>query len=208
MITFKEYLSTLEAIATGIHTEGHSREGEFTSYFRDDYYKLLTDKISSKNYKIYYDGFKPENRTYYLTDANDKYLGHIEMYNSKIGDSHSEIDKGFYNLMFTSILSIGGVNEIFSDVSLSENAINAYDRLNKSSNLKIQVLTHEGYFDFSIDKLLEKSANRVSIKLKHYDIKEEVLSEYFRRKEDYLINNRNEYSLDMYLLGEDFNDNV
>ena len=153
------------------------------NFFKNDmkHCELIRDRIGSQHYKV----FKCLS-TYFLISEDNEYLGSIEFnITSKyhiIVSSNSLIDRGFYAIMFTTILS-NDVKEIVSDTSLSSNAIGSYDRLNKGhTSLKIQITDGVQYWGFDKMKLVSDNQLRVSIKEK--SSLNELFDEYYKRIDD------------------------
>lgn len=86
--------------------------------------------------------------------------------------------KGFYNIIFTTILGNTSIKEIISDNNMLVNALNSYDKLNSlNNNLNIKVIQNKEYFEFSVDKIKEINA-RVSIKGNNLN---EIFTEHYRK---------------------------
>lgn len=165
MNKFKTWLLNEMALNTGINMGGLSRESEFTSLEipTSEFSIQIINNYSSQHYNIYKYG-----STFYLASKDNNYLGYLEVSpfsstKGQIGASHSILKGGFYNLMFSAVLAYTEFNEIFSDTSLSSQAINSYENLNNKSHLKIRVYTSSGYTEFSKDILLNDVNNIVSI---------------------------------------------
>ncbi len=170
----------------------------------NQFIKLIKSNISSKHYSLYQEG----NTKFYVTDEYTNYLGHIffnkENGHLTIGDSFSKMKDGFYQFIFTTILALTNIKEIFSDNQLSTNAINAYERLNtnKHSGLILQILTFDGYKDFDRQLLTSHYSYRVSITA------DKILEFRFaafekRLKQDFFLEkfNNNNAEVDTYLFG-------
>jgi len=144
MKTFKGFINEMAYISGKHDNNSFSLKLDWDNHFKEKAH-LIIDKIP-KNYKIYsYMNY------YFLTDKNNEYLGYIQLkdvskiYNIKetfqIKTSNSSgIVKGFYNIMFTSILVRTNIKCILSDGNLSSNAVKSYERLNKESKLNILLL--------------------------------------------------------------------
>jgi len=181
MKTFDEYMNEM---ATHM---GHSPKGIFSKkeLFNDikNSLILIKDKLPGG-----YSVLKNES-DYYLT-KNDDYMGHIEYIRTgsviSINHSHSEIKRGFYELIFSSILSdrlgsIGSI-EILSDLSLSTQAIKSYENLNRSVSIfELAVKIGKTYHKYSTELLLSSRRAKVSIKSKHNIT--EVFDEYYKKLE-------------------------
>lgn len=182
-----------------------SREFEFIEQFNTSFMKLLKNGINSEHYNLYQYG----SGTFYLTDENNKYLGFIDGYVDDknryfISMSSSEIKGNFYNLMFTSILGYTNIKEILSDDSLSPKAAKAYENLLNKSQLKVQLvqlvqlLSHNNYEDFDINKLFSDKKYRASVTESiTSNIKESIKTSFtipviykLYTKRDVLFNNR------------------
>jgi hypothetical protein len=177
MEKFRDMIDEM-AMNRGSITHGaDSREKEWLNT-SDNHKDLIRDRIGSNHYKVYQVG-----STYFLTTENNEYLGYIEFDITRkyhiIRMSSSNIERGFYIIMFTTILS-SGVKEIVSDSMLSTNAIKSYEKINKSkSSISLKVTDGVNYWDFSREMLLNDDSYRVSVKEKH-DLNE-LFNEYYNR---------------------------
>lgn len=124
--------------------------------------KLVDSNLGSIRYKIY--KITGETTTYYLSSENDEYLGSIEIKKNRIKTSHSKIKRGFYHIMFVSILS-DGIDEIFSDHNLSTQVIKTYDSLDNNDSFCVRVFDGK-YHKFSREKILENPRSVVSVMAK------------------------------------------
>jgi hypothetical protein len=111
-----------------------------------------------------------EDDMFYLTNATLDYLGFIEVRKTdksdtfKIAYTNSNISGGFYKMMFDAIFG-SGVKELWSDVSLSSNALKSYQNMVKKGSFNIQVITRDGeYMKFTKKALTAEDFNRISIK--------------------------------------------
>lgn len=127
--------------------------------------KPILEKIGANHYKLYKEG-----ATFFLTDEKDNYLGNIELEKvnkyHQIRASHSKLPRGFYNIMFTSILSTEkstGIKEIISDFGVSPSAISSYEKLTVNGLLNIRILSHGNYLPFSKEEFLKDKNNVVSV---------------------------------------------
>jgi len=157
--------------------------------------KKLPNKMS-----IYKDSNK------YFLIQNKEYKGHIEFIKMggtiEISASHSEIKKGFYSIMFTSILSETNITEILSDTSLSTQAIKVYENLNrKLSTFELGIKIGPVYKPFDKELLLSNKHAKVSIKAKFNFA--EALDDYHRKlefSETYRIGDKNNNGIGEFLL--------
>ena len=166
---FKEFILQELAVDVGKQNDKqNSREFDWNKFYRDTDIPVLEQKdIGSNRYKLYrvYSSF-------FLTTENNDYLGILVLnINNRTGIitlSNSKLKTGFYNIMFTTILSLDIVDELLSDVKLSSNAIKAYLNLSINNMLSIKVLTIDGsYIDISRDNILNNNTNRFSVKEKY-----------------------------------------
>lgn len=98
----------------------------------------------------------------------------------QIKSSYSELKKGFYDIMFFSILT--DVHEILSDIDLTSDAIKAYENLNRRlSNFDLAVKLGKKYKKFTKEELLKNRNTKVSIKAKHNF--NEILEDFYERIE-------------------------
>jgi len=168
--------------------------------------KLLKDKIGSNKYKFY--KVPGVITSYFLTDENDNYLGRIqlEVINNKgyIKTSHGSI-KNFYKIMFTLLLT--EVKEIYSDVSLSTQAIKSYEKLSKNGLYKIKIKdTDNNIHDFDKDLLLQYPGNVVQITEKQEGFIEEHFKDYYKRISLNQVNGRPDTFKRMFLESDEYLD--
>lgn len=161
-MSFKKYNEM--AIEKGTYSKGTFKNNDW-DYYKDghmSFVELVKDRLGSARHKVY----KTKN-TYFLISEDDVYLGHIQFDRKgktiNIESSNSEINEGFYLIMFTVILS-DNVDEIISGKSLSTQAIKSYENLYKKLSIfNIRVKTCNNYIDFSKEGLLNDKNNVVSI---------------------------------------------
>jgi hypothetical protein len=172
MKTFKEFIDEM-AVNTG-----NSPKGAFSK--EQEFYKLNNLKVIKKNLPGDYTVLKGE--TDYFLSKNNEYKGHIEF--TKKGDvlsinhSHSEIKKGFYELMFSVILT--ECKEILSDISLSSQALKSYSNLNRNVSIfELAIKIGKSYKPYSEEDLLSSRRAKISIKAKH--IMSEVFEDYYNK---------------------------
>lgn len=168
---FLKYLNEM-AVNTGINGNSFNREVEWNTIKNSEFTDLLFDNFA--DYKIYTYG-----NTYYLTDENIKYLGHIEFEGNSIQSSFSKV-KGFYNIMFTAILT--QKDYILSGTRLSTQAIKAYTNLSKlpDKKYKISIITpKEIPYDEGV--LLEHPLYRVKISEKVVGYMKESIQYYYNK---------------------------
>lgn len=164
-MSFRKYLIEM-AYNNGI-TSDLSREYEWNNIKNTEFVLLINDKISSQHHKLFQYG----DSTFYLTTEENEYLGYIEMqYNNAVDayaitHSSTKLQRGFYNIMFTSILKLTDIKRILSDESLSVLAISSYTKLSTLPHIKMKIYDpYVGkYKEFSKEALLEKPKNRVLI---------------------------------------------
>jgi hypothetical protein len=178
MMGFKEYLEEMATETGKSKKDVFSKKEEFSLENKT----LVTTKVTTKlpnNMEVHKD-----KKNYYLVQKGE-YKGHIEYISKEpkviqITGSHSELKKGFYNIMFFSILT--DVYEILSDIDLSSQAIKAYENLNRRvSNFELAVKLNKDYLPFSKEELLKSRKARVSIKAKHNF--KEMLEDFHERIE-------------------------
>lgn len=108
--------------------------------------------------------------SYFITNDNNDYLGYLEVRDvssgiERIAYADSNMEGGFYKTMFSTIFKFGKVKELYSDISVSENAFKAYSNLVKKKLFNIQVVTDKGeYLPFNKKNLTADDYNRVSTK--------------------------------------------
>ena len=146
-------------------TNDYSYEGKWNHLVDKDLKntKLLA-KFDDKKMYLYDD-------IYFLTTDDDKYLGYIELRTDgkipRIVYSDSRLPGGFYDTMFTNMFKHTSLEEILSDISLSDNAIKSYQKLAKNPKYLIRVITKSGeYLDFNKKNLMDNDFNRVSISMR------------------------------------------
>lgn len=105
---------------------GNSMELDFKNDFKK--LKLILDKIDPFDNKVY-----QGNDVFYLTDADDNYLGHVEYtYLDKdkicINTTFSK-QKGFYELLFKLILIKTPIKMIFGGNEQSESALGSWKKV-------------------------------------------------------------------------------
>lgn len=200
MKKFSEYMNEM-AYISGIHdNKSFSLKDDWDNHFNGNS-KLIINKLPGK-LKIY-----SKLNFYFLVDKDDEYLGFLELKDvSKIYDmdslyqvkSSNQIGtvKGFYNIIFSTILAkVKKISKIISDNNLSTNALNSYDRLNKTSKLDInmfsQLTKEESTFN---KKELSRDPSLVVIINETQEIKE-TLKEYLYRIENQKVF-MNEYQND------------
>ena len=208
--TFKKYNEMARNTGYGSYN-AHSGKKDWEFELSKNNKELLKDKLGSERYKVYKVFSK-----YYLTSENDEYLGRLELTppNNKgvsvIETSHSNIKKGFYNIMFTAILGSKktGIKEILSDTALSNQAIKSYTKLSKLNNLKLSIYdTFSGKQEYDEKTLLDNENYRVSI-TENWNL-EKVFEDYYNRITN--GNRKREYfercsSLDNFLFSENWED--
>jgi hypothetical protein len=153
---------------------GLSNNAAWELYDKND--ALLITKIPGKDdYSLYKKG-----SVYYLSNEDKKYLGHIEISVSDhvghISSSSSDIKGGFYNLMFTTILSNTDIKEIRSDTDLSDNAIKSYINLSVNKRLDVKCFKSGEYSELTKENL-EKPGVVASVRLHN----EKEMKEHFAK---------------------------
>ena len=163
----------------------YSGENDWNNYYKNSSNKKpIKNKFGSDHLKLYL----VRNSNWYLTYEDDTYAGYIQLEHIKdkiykINQSNSNLKRGFYNVMFMTILSTDIVTEIISDDSLSEQAINSYARITVNGYLNVQVYdyTNNLYYPFSKELLLSNKFYRVSVTEKQKNTISEHFTEYYRR---------------------------
>ena len=190
MKSFKEFLNNTQILQEmGIISGDNDYNNYSKEYDWNKFYKgkevpiLLLKDIGSNHLRLYLVG----NSHFYLADGNNNYKGQLELViNNHIGtiqSSNSVLERGFYNIMFTSIFATGLVKEILSDINLSTQAIKSYDKLYINGYLDIQVYNTKNntYYPFSIDTFKSNTYNVISIREKQYNSIKEHFEEYYKR---------------------------
>lgn len=150
---------------------GKAEQGEYSA---EPQWKMVVKSKLKDTKKIAEIGdyviYLHEDDMFYLTNANLDYLGFIEVRKTdksdtlRIAYTNSNISGGFYKTMFDAIFG-SGVKELWSDVSLSSNAVKAYQNMVKKGSFNIQVISKDGeYMKFTKKALTADELNRVSIK--------------------------------------------
>lgn len=153
----------------------YSKESEWDNGIR--YSKKLEKIYDSPTQKIYRNG-KYE---FFLVDEDNDYLGQLtfnDEWTPRDGlqifttDANEGV-KGFYKIMFSQILKHTEINIIYSDGSLSDSAINSYDRLSQDSEFKLQIRDtyNGGVVDFDKDRIKQYPGQLVMVSLRGYDDK-------------------------------------
>lgn len=138
----------------------------------DEYATKVADIPGKDDLALYRKG-----RVFYLSNDSMSYLGHIEItVSGKVGmisSSSSNIKGGFYNIMFTTILTHTDIDEIRSDVDLSDNAVKSYINLS-STNKKLIIRSYKNSkYDILSKDILEQPGVVASVVLKDkQDMKE------------------------------------
>lgn len=170
---------------TGVNGSTFDRTSEWGDFIKNSTFtKLIYDNLGTNRYKVYRYG----SELYYLTDENNNYLGHIELENNRINSSFSKLKGGFYNIMFTIILT--QIQYIISDKSLSTQAIRSYEKLNQlpAKKYKMYVISNNNISNtkpFSKEELLSNSSNRVMITEKSQNYMLESIKDYYTRINKY-----------------------
>jgi hypothetical protein len=220
MKLFRQFIIEMATVSAIYPKGSRSKKYDWDKFDKNgELTRLLLRDIGSLHYKLYRTG----NSSFYLTDKDDEYLGQLEGTTSNgalsISNSSTNLEKGFYNIMFTSILGTEAFSEIRSDNDLSINAINSYGRLSINGRLLIQVYNPDTkeYLPFSKDNLLAKSSNIVSVKEKEIGTIHEHFIEYYKRihridmGSPSILNkefNTNNPFVDNYLFCENFIDDI
>ncbi len=192
MKTFSNFIDEM-AVNTGIVDKSYlSFKHEWDKNYRNlpegNIKTLLLKDIGSEHCKIYRVG----STNHVLVSQSNEYLGYIELhklYNTyRVGGSNSVLTRGFYNVMFTSLLSLGGYDEFISDTQLSNQAIVSYEKLAINGALSLKIIDSSGeYYTFSKDTLLSNPTNRISISSKngkHKKYIQEVFEDYYIKISD------------------------
>ncbi len=186
MKSFIELLKEMAVVSATYPKGSKSKEYDWDNYDREsEFTRLLLRDIGSLHYKLYRTG----NKSFYLTTKEDEYLGQLEgnITNNtlNISNSSTKLDRGFYNIIFTSILASEICINILSDSNLSTNAIDSYSRLNVNGRLLVEVYNpvSKEYFEFSKELLL-KNHNVVSVREKNIGSIHEHFMDYYSRIHD------------------------
>lgn len=166
--TFFSFLVEMAEL-NNITRDNFSREQEFSKIINSEFMTLLVKDVDSQHNKIHQFG----GGTFFLVSEEDEYLGHLELEENKITNSYSKIN-GFYKIMFSHILLHTNIKEIYSDISLSQAAINSYEKLSKSNLFKVLLLVNGKEEKFNKDELLNNLSTRVLIKENQFKIKWEM----------------------------------
>ncbi|MDD2505593.1 MAG: hypothetical protein PHF21_04945, partial [Bacilli bacterium] len=211
-------ISEMAHISGKLMANSYSREPEWNMYYKGKH-KPILERIGSSHYKLY-----KIMSNYFLTTEDDNYLGYIELENKNgkhlISSSSTLLERGFYNIMFTCILSLN-INEILSDTNLSTNAVNAYNRLFVNDYLLIRIYDpiDNKYLPFSKEILASHGSYRVSVMEKEKGSIKEHLEEYYNRIDKFDDEAKTIWSsynkmysiyhncIDNYLFCENFDDN-
>jgi hypothetical protein len=188
MKSFEEYIKyniNEMGVVSGIHPKNSkSKEYDWIDFDKESKLtRCLLNNIGSMHYKLYRTG----NSNFYLTTEGNEYLGQLEGIISdrvlNITSSNSKLSYGFYNIIFSSLLSTELITEILSDFDLSTNALNSYERLLINGRLLIQIYNPytQSYIKFSKESFLEDINNIVSIKEKKVGSMKEHFAEYYKR---------------------------
>jgi len=175
------------AIETGINDKNNYQGKSDWSFYQKPgnkkYIRLLKKDIGSKKYKLYKtDGIVT---SYFLISENNKYIGRIQIdkinKDGYIKTSHGTI-KNFYQIMFT--LLVPDYRNIYSDVSLSTQAIKSYEKLAGSGTklFKINIKdTRNKIHKFNKELLLQYPGNVVQISESQKGFVNEHFKDYYTR---------------------------
>lgn len=164
--SFKEFMSEM---AYRNFIPKNSTQTDLSKLWNNEYVKHSDKKLISNNidnkYRIYRIG-----GAFFLTNLQDEYEGAISYLNDgnvlTIDETFSKISGGFYSIMFENILNHTEFKEILSSESLSDGAINSYNKLYNSNKFNIRIKDEDGnYSTYSNKALLEDDYHRVSVKL-------------------------------------------
>jgi hypothetical protein len=170
MTKYNEFLqeflqeSLLEmAYDSGVNDQqNYSKKKDWSFYKGRDKTQLIAKDLGGSHYKIYFSGLS----SYFLTTEDDEYLGQLEGRYSEntfyISSSQSDV-KGFYQIMFISLLAKTNIKHIISDISLSTQAIGSYEKLAKNNLLKTEILCNNKIIPFSKEVLLSKPSCQVMV---------------------------------------------
>jgi hypothetical protein len=141
MIKYEDFLSEM-ALRSGKarDTSDYTYEEEFSTWVQDkSTFPMVADNIEGK-YRVY--------RTpsmLFLSSLDDKYLGYIKLINPRstmkalsakvfvIQGSHSNLQGGFYKLMFNIIFTVLHYDIILSDLMMSDEAIHSWEKMLKGN---------------------------------------------------------------------------
>lgn len=168
------------ASETGQNGNTFNRSGEWNTFYKtSNFTKLIYEELGTNKYKFYKHG----SELYFLIDKNDNYIGHIELHDSKITSSFSLLNGGFYNIMFTLILT--QIPYILSDKELSSQAIRSYEKLNTLPSKKFKLYISDSglktKIPFDKNTLLSSTEYRVLITEKNLHSMRNSVEDYYTR---------------------------
>lgn len=157
-ISFKDLL---EADIYGQYDGGFNKRYEWEDFYKNHKNKTL---IAQKaEYVLYRVG----SSTYYLVDADDGYLGYMELTKNNeyfaISNTHSSMKGGFYDIIFGLLIEHKHDIKILSDNKLSTNAMKSYVNLHNSAKFSIALYDNGNILDFDVGVLESKSNIRVLV---------------------------------------------
>lgn len=210
----KQRIDEMGIIRDGYEGHSTSLEHDWTNEkWRGSFIVIKDNFLSSKHLKLFRNGI--DGNFFILTDKENNYIGSIQFKNIKnkiavIDSSYSKMTGGFYNIMFTAILGLADIEEILSDVILSDKAFYSYEKLQKNNIFNIKVKLSNEYFTFNRKNYEQDYNCRISIRESRsirevfIDLDERILVEHspYKNSKD----NNTSYNDWMFLFGESFED--
>ena len=188
-IVLKELIQDITnemAIIRGFRDDlSHSRESDWKS--RSSRFTELVYENLGKNKLRFY---KILNQFFVCTET-DEYLGSIELKqidkdryriknSHRVKDFHKYTSRNFYQSIFPLILSTG-IQEILSDIDISQGAFMSYKKLNSIPYLNVSIYDqYEGYLPLSKESLEEYQDRTISIKEQHRFSISQIIERYFK----------------------------
>jgi hypothetical protein len=148
--------------------------------------KLIKKNINSAHMALY---CTISEGTFFLSNEKMEYLGCLEVEITKniakISYSHSGIKAGFYSIMFLALLTFTDIEEILSDIQISQNAFSAYNKLiSKFTIFTITSKTIDNKYEEFSKQNISKKGSRVSIRSLYDGTDKQGLKESFERFEN------------------------
>jgi hypothetical protein len=139
---------TLEAHVISNH-QGNSMELDFKNDFHK--LKLIKDKVDPFDNKVYQGDY-----VFYLTDENDKYLGHLEYEpidaNKIMITTSFSKQRGFYDLLFKLIIVKTPFKYIFGGYEQTESAVGSWKKVMSRFTKKVYNTKTKHIEDFDDSK--------------------------------------------------------
>lgn len=128
------------------------------------------------NYRLYLAPAVDSEKTFYLTDVNDKYLASIDFVTKKKIENHPAVtieygyakERGTYKILLDSILKYSEYKYILSDNNLSDRAGKFYKKLVQDGTYKVQLYKWDDNIvvPFDEDNAYNNRVYRIMIGLK------------------------------------------